>query len=86
MLFAETCLKFRFLIFIFGFSKFFGPSPRKQRLTVYRGLQVASETSIWSEQTKQSLNMKNCVVNHACSTGSPIGNLVDGLPMVASVG
>ena len=23
------------------FSKFFGPSPRKQRLTVYRGLQVA---------------------------------------------
>ena len=23
-----------------GFSKFFGPSPRKHRLTVYRGLQV----------------------------------------------
>ena len=28
------------LVDIVNFSKFFGPSPRKHRLTVYRGLQV----------------------------------------------
>ena len=42
MMFVEVLVKFRFRGFIMWFSKFFGPSPRKQRLTVYRGLQVMS--------------------------------------------
>ena len=33
-------LAFRFLVRMLRFSKFFGPSPRKHRLTVYRGFQV----------------------------------------------
>ena len=40
MIFEEVCLTFRCRGHIMWFSKFFGPSPRKQRLTVYSGLQV----------------------------------------------
>ena len=46
MMFVEIRLKFKFLGFILGFSKFFGPSPRKQRLTVYRGIQVRQKLCI----------------------------------------
>ena len=39
-IFAAVVFTFRLRGCIMWFSTFFGPSPRKQRLTVYRGLQV----------------------------------------------
>ena len=55
-------------------SKFFGPSPRKHRLTVYRGFQVLSGLR----------GFRMFVGAEACCTRYPGGNLVDGLPPVAS--
>ena len=37
---SDVLLVFRFLVHMLRFSKFFGPSPRKHRLTVYRWFEV----------------------------------------------
>ena len=40
MIWKHLLVKFDIVINMLEFSKFFGPSPRKHRLTVYSGLQV----------------------------------------------
>ena len=45
MIWRHMLVQSDIVIHMLEFSKFFGPSPRKHRLTVYRGHQVPNEIS-----------------------------------------
>ena len=55
---GSTSKVWQLLLHIEDFSKFFGPSPRKHRLTVYRGSQVTEAGKIAGpDQRKLCVNM-----------------------------